>query len=89
MRQKNFLIWDSFADIHAALAHAMAGNKDYLSKRIDGNSGCGACSSSCESLKAISENKWDKAREELESASSEFERLEEAEPKGIYLNLHM
>ena len=29
----------SFADIHAALAHAMAGNEEYLSKLIDGNSG--------------------------------------------------
>ena len=29
----------SFADIHAALAHAMAGNNEYLDKLIGGNTG--------------------------------------------------
>ena len=29
----------SFADIHAALAHAMAGNDEYLNKLIEGNAG--------------------------------------------------
>ena len=67
----------SFADIHAALAHAMAGNKDYLSKLIDGNSGFAGdiVPAVAKAWKAISENKWDKAKQELETASSEFERF--------------
>jgi hypothetical protein len=67
----------SFADIHAALAHAMAGNKEYLSKLIDGNIGFAGdiVPAVAKAWKAISENKWDKARKELETASSEFERF--------------
>ena len=67
----------SFADIHAALAHAMAGNEAYLSKLIGGNSGFAGdiVPVVAKAWRAISENKWDKAREELEIASSEFERL--------------
>ena len=67
----------SFVDIHAALAHAMAGNQEYLSKLIDGNSGFAGdiVPAVAKAWKAISENKWDKAREELEIASSEFERF--------------
>ena len=67
----------SFADIHAALAHAMAGNEESLNKLIDGNSGFAGdiVPVVAKAWKAISENKWDKAREELESASSEFERF--------------
>jgi len=67
----------SFADIHAALAHAMAGNEEYLSKLIDGNSGFAGdiVPAVAKAWKAIFENKWDKAREELEIASSEFERF--------------
>ena len=67
----------SFADIHAALAHAMAGNKDYLSKLIDGNSGFAGdiVPAVAKAWRAISSSKWDKAREELETASSEFERF--------------
>ena len=67
----------SFADIHAALAHAMAGNDEYLSKLIDGNSGFAGdiVPAVAKAWKAIFENKWDKAKEELEIASSEFERF--------------
>ena len=67
----------SFADMHAALAHAMAGNNDYLSKLIDGNSGFAGdiVPAVAKAWKAISENKWDKASEELETAASEFERF--------------
>jgi len=67
----------SFADIHAALAHAMAGNEEYLAKLIDGNSGFAGdvVPAVAKAWKAISGNKWDKAKEELEIASSEFERF--------------
>ena len=67
----------SFVDIHAALAHAMAGNEQYLSKLIEGNSGFAGdiVPAVAKAWKAISENKWDKAREELETTSSEFERF--------------
>ena len=67
----------SFADIHAALDHAMAGNEEYLNKLIDGNSGFAGdiVPAVAKAWKAISKNKWDKAREELETASSEFERF--------------
>ena len=67
----------SFADIHAALAHAMAGNDLGLSKLIDGNSGFAGdiVPAIAKAWKAISDKKWDKAREELETASSEFERF--------------
>ncbi|MDC3003348.1 tetratricopeptide repeat protein [Paracoccaceae bacterium] len=67
----------SFADIHAALAHAMAGNEEYLTKLVDGNNGFAGDSvpAVAKAWKAISENKWDKAKEELETASSEFERF--------------
>ena len=67
----------SFADIHAALAHAMAGNEEYLNKLIDGNTGFAGdiVPALAKAWKGISENKWDKAREELETTSSEFERF--------------
>ena len=67
----------SFVDVHAALAHAMAGNEEYLSKLIEGNSGFAGDIVPAVAIawRAISENKWDKAKEELETASSEFERF--------------
>ena len=67
----------SFADVHAALAHAMAGNEEYLNKLIEGNSGFAGdiVSPVAKAWKAISENKWDTAREELKTASSDFERF--------------
>ena len=67
----------SFADIHAALAHAMAGNEKYLRKLIDGNSGFAGdiVPAVAKAWQAIFENKWHKAKQELEIASSEFERF--------------
>ena len=55
----------------------MAGNEEYLSKLIVGNSGFAGdiVPAVAKAWKAISENKWDKAKEELETASSEFERF--------------
>ena len=67
----------SFADIHAALAHAMAGNDGHLRKLIDGNSGFAGdiVPAVAKAWKAISESNWNKAREDLETAASEFERF--------------
>ena len=67
----------SFADVHSALAHAMAGNEDQLSKLINGKSGFAGdlVSPVAKAWRAISEKNWDEAREELELASSEFERF--------------
>ena len=67
----------SFADIHAALAHAMAGNEEYLSKLIDGKTGFAGdiVPAVAKAWKAISESKWDKASEELEATLFEFERF--------------
>ena len=67
----------SFVDIHAALAHAMAGNDEYLAKLIDGNRGFAGdiVPAVAKAWKAISENNWEKAREEIETVSSEFERF--------------
>ena len=67
----------SFADVHSALAHAMAGNEDQLSKLINGKRGFAGdlVSPVAKAWRAISENNWDEARQELELASSEFERF--------------
>ena len=71
------IMGQSFADVHAALAHAMAGNEEYLIKLIEGNSGFAGdiVPPIAKAWKAISENKWDIAREELKIASSDFERF--------------
>ena len=71
------IMGQSFADVHAALAHAMAGNEEHLSKLIEGNNGFAGdiVSPVAKAWKAISENKWDTAREELKTASSDFERF--------------
>ena len=67
----------SFADVHAALAHAMAGNEECLSKLIEGNNGFAGdlVSPVAKAWKAISDNNWDTAREELKTASADFERF--------------
>ena len=67
----------SFADVHSALVHAMAGNEDQLSKLINGKSGFAGdlVSPVAKAWRAISKKNWDEAREELELASSEFERF--------------
>ena len=71
------IMGQSFADVHAALAHAMAGNEEYLSKLIEGNSGFAGdiVSPVAKAWKAMSKNKWDTAREELKTASCDFERF--------------
>ena len=81
MQRINFLPWVKVLQTSAALAHAMAGNEEYLSKLIEGNSGFAEILSlSCKSLEGYSENKWDEAREELETASSDLNGLAEVEP---------
>ena len=67
----------SFADIHAALAHAMAGNEEYLSKLIEGNTGFAGniVPAVARVWKAISKNQWKNARKDLEATISEFERF--------------
>ena len=67
----------SFADIHAALAHAMAGNEEYLAKLIEGNTGFAGdiVPAVARVWKAISKNQWKNARKDLEATISEFERF--------------
>ena len=67
----------SLADIHAALAHAMAGNEEYISKLIDGKTGfAGDIVPPVEKAwKYISEKNWKNACEELETAAPKFERF--------------
>ena len=67
----------SFADIHAALAHAMAGNEEALAKLIEGNNGFAGdiVPSAAKAWKAISKGKWDTARIEFETILLGFERF--------------
>ena len=67
----------SFADIHAALAHAMVGNDEYLNKLIKGNTGFAGdiVPTVAKAWRAISEGKWIEAEKELGQASSDFERF--------------
>ena len=67
----------SFADIHAALAHAMAGNDEYLKKLIEGNTGFAGDTvpAVATAWKAIAESNWQKAGKELRQSSSDFERF--------------
>ena len=67
----------SFADVHAALAHAMAGNKESLNKLIEGNTGFAGDTvpAVATAWKAISEGNWQKAEKELRKSSSDFERF--------------
>ncbi len=71
------IMGQSFADIHAALAHAMAGDDEFLGKLIDGESGFAGdvVPLVASAWKAISEKKWAEAGEKLKTASSDFERL--------------
>ena len=71
------IMGQSFVDVHAALAHAMAGNEEYLSKLIEGNRGFAGdiVSPVAKAWKAMAKNKWDTAREERKTASSDFERI--------------
>ena len=67
----------SFADIHVALSHAMAGNDEDLRKLIIGNRGFAGdiVPSVAKAWKAISENKWENAKIKLEVVVSDFERF--------------
>ena len=67
----------SFADIHAALAHAMAGNEEALAKLIEGNNGFAGdiVPSAAKAWKAISKGNWDIAKREFESILLDFERF--------------
>lgn len=67
----------SFADIHAALAHAMAGHEKYLVKLIEGNNGFAGdiVPAVARAWKAISKNQWKNARKDLEATISEFQRF--------------
>ena len=67
----------SFADIHAALAHAMAGNNEHLNKLIEGNAGFAGdiVPIVATAWKAIAEGKWQKAEKELGNVSTNFERF--------------
>ena len=71
------IMGQSFADVHAALAHAMAGNDEYLNKLIEGNTGFAGDTvpAVATAWKAISEGNWQKAEKELGQASSDFERF--------------
>ena len=53
------------------------GNEEHLSKLIEGNSGFAGdiVSPVAKAWKAISENKWDTAKEEIKTASCNFERF--------------
>ena len=67
----------SFADIHAALAHAMAGNEEALTKLIEGNNGFAGdiVSSAAKAWKAVSKGNWEIAKREFESILLEIERF--------------
>jgi len=67
----------SFADIHAALSHAMAGNNEYLGKLTGGSAGFAGdmVPAVATAWKAIAEGKWQKAEKDLSNASSGFERF--------------
>jgi len=67
----------SFADIHAALAHARAGNEEYLQKYIEGKDGFAGELVPCiaRSWKAINRGHWLLAANELASKIDEFERF--------------
>jgi hypothetical protein len=67
----------SFVDIHAALAHAMAGNDEYLQKYIEGSKGFAGelVPSVARAWKAITNNQWLLAANELAPKIEEFERF--------------
>ncbi|MDA7592264.1 tetratricopeptide repeat protein [Rhodobacteraceae bacterium] len=67
----------SFADVHAALSHAMAGNDEYLQKYIDGGNGFAGDIIPCiaKAWKAITQGKWLIAAQEFASTIDGFERF--------------
>ena len=67
----------SFADVHASLSHAMAGNDEYLQKYIEGKNGFAGdiVPSAAKAWKAISKGEWKTAKREFESILLDFERF--------------
>ena len=67
----------SFADVHVALAHAMAGNENDLNKIIYGNEGFAGdiVPPVAKAWSAIANGEWGKAKEELEAVSEDFHRF--------------
>ena len=67
----------SFVDLHSTMAHAMAGNNEQLSKFINGKNGFAGdiVPPVAKAWRAISKKKWTEAIDELEVASSKFERF--------------
>ena len=67
----------SFADVHAALSHAMAGNDEYLQKYIDGQNGFAGDIIPCiaKAWRAIAKGEWLIAAQELAPNIDDFERF--------------
>lgn len=67
----------SFADIHAALSHAMAGNDEYLQKYMECNEGFAGdlVSYVSKAWSAIAKGEWMTAAKELARKVEEFERF--------------
>lgn len=67
----------SFVDVHAALAHAMAGDEENLNKLISGKKGFAGdvVSPIAKAWKAISNGQWEQAREILATILPECERF--------------
>ena len=70
-------IGQSFADIHSALAHAMAGNEQDLSKVIACDKGFAGdiVPPVARAWREIAKAEWGKAKEELEAVSEDFHRF--------------
>ena len=71
------LMGQSFADVHVALAHAMAGNESDLSKIIRGNEGFAGdiIPPVAKAWQAIAKGEWGKAKEELNVVLEDFHRF--------------
>ena len=67
----------SFADLHSALSHAMAGNDKYLTKYIDGRNGFAGDIIPCvaKAWRAIAKGEWLIAAQELTPNIDNFERF--------------
>ena len=67
----------SFADLHASLSHAMAGNDEYLQKYIEGKNGFAGDIIPCiaKAWKAIAKGEWLNAAQELAPNIDDFERF--------------
>jgi len=67
----------SFADVHASLSHAMAGNDEYLQKYIEGKNGFAGDIIPCvaKAWRAIAQGEWLIAAQELAPNIDDFERF--------------